>query len=510
MYQALLTRKYLLSKIIPLLAALAVGLCVATVLTVWSVMGGFLQSLLAQGPEMDGDIKISWPQAGFPYYHELAADLEADPLIEAAAPVIETLGLLALPDGREREAQVLGIDPASYDRVTRYDESLYWRPVEKPNPRDARREDPRLPGSTWRDQLGLASKLEHGRTLSEPGPAGTRVPAAVLGIQVWAKNIRRPGNYFVLGMTKRFRDDGSWIWDDAFSCDQSITLSVLPRQGLYVDVASRALPIANELYSGNMAYDGTFVFVPLETLQEMLQLGARAVAAPDFNPAELLADDQAPALAGQRPARVTTVLIRAAPGAGIERVRQRVREIYSAFAARHPGEVPPEQDRLITTFEERNAIFIGAVRKEIVLVMFIFSIVSVTAVFLVLAIFWAMISEKTRDIGILRAIGASRLGVAWLWLRYGLAIGVIGALVGGALAALIVRNINAIHEWLGSALGISVWNPDVYYFTEIPADPDIVKFAIVMVSGAMVSLIGALIPAWRAARMDPVRALRFE
>jgi lipoprotein-releasing system permease protein len=172
-----------------------------------------------------------------------------------------------------------------------------------------------------------------------------------------------------------------------------------------------------------------------------------------------------------------------------------------------PGE---EAGVRVQTWREKNAMFIGAVQKEIVLVLFIFGVVSLTAVFLVLAIFWAMVSEKTKDIGVLRAIGASRAGVAWLWLRYGLAIGVVGALLGGAAACVIVWNINPIHEWLGRALGIVVWDPKVYYFSEIPSQIDGQKAAIVMVGGMLASVAGALVPAIKAAWMDPVRALRWE
>ena len=126
------------------------------------------------------------------------------------------------------------------------------------------------------------------------------------------------------------------------------------------------------------------------------------------------------------------------------------------------------------------------------------------------AIFWSMISEKTKDIGVLRAIGAGRAGVAWLFLRYGLVIGVVGSLAGGALASVIVLNINPIHEWLGHTLGIYVWDPAVYYFTEIPSRVEPWKAAVVLASGVGSSVVGALAPALRAAWMDPVRALRFE
>src|SRR4030095_5797555 len=129
-------------------------------------------------------------------------------------------------------------------------------------------------------------------------------------------------------------------------------------------------------------------------------------------------------------------------------LRERCREIFAEFKAAHPDDrsVPPAEAMDVQTWRDQNRMLIEAVEKETALVMFIFGIISLTSVFLVLAIFWAMVSEKTKDIGVLRAIGASRGGVAWIWLRYGLAIGVVGALVGGGLAYLIVTNINPIHE----------------------------------------------------------------
>ena len=155
-------------------------------------------------------------------------------------------------------------------------------------------------------------------------------------------------------------------------------------------------------------------------------------------------------------------------------------------------------------------MFIAAVKKETGLVLGLLVFISMTAAFLVCAIFWAMVSEKTRDIGVLRAIGASRGGVAWLFLRYGLAIGIVGSIAGGILAYTIVTNINPIHDWMGSALGLTIWDPSVYYFSEIPNKVNPERAAIVLIGGVVFSVFGALLPAIRAAWMDPVRALRFE
>ena len=133
-----------------------------------------------------------------------------------------------------------------------------------------------------------------------------------------------------------------------------------------------------------------------------------------------------------------------------------------------------------------------------------------TAVFLILAIFWAMVSEKTKDVGVLRAVGATRAGVAWLWLRYGLTLGVVGTVFGMVISYAIVWNINPIHEWLGRAFGLTLWDPKVYYFSELPRHVEPTKAVIVIVGAVVFSVIGALVPALRAASYDPVKSLRFE
>ena len=97
----------------PLLAILAVMLCSALVLTTWSIIGGFLVMLLKIGREMEGDVSISWPTVGFAHYERLIERLEADPMIDAACPVIETFGVIVLPDDRQFGVKIKGIDAAS-------------------------------------------------------------------------------------------------------------------------------------------------------------------------------------------------------------------------------------------------------------------------------------------------------------------------------------------------------------------------------------------------------------
>ena len=520
MYAALLARKYLTTKAIPLLAALAVTLSVATELIVWSVMGGFLTMLVNEGRKTDGDLRITWEHVGFGHYEDLVERLEADPAIAHASPLIETLAILGMPDDRPVSVQLLGIDPVSYAEATVYERSLYWRPVEggvepveldkNGNPMP---QDPRLVED---DHPVLEQWLREGRTLRESGGEA----AMVTGIAATAWNKRVvPGNFYVPWFSERRLPSGGVDVDYSFLPQRRVKLTVLPLgQGGAgaLDLRTVEFPIANELSTGNYAYDSAIALVPLDALQDLLQMAAAQQIDPSSNPyaVEIGPDGVErpvkPKIIGESPARATDVLVRAAPGVSSEALLAACEAVYAEFEEAHRGEVPSTRSIAIRTYEQRNAMFIGAVQKETTLVLFIFGVVSLTSVFLVLAIFWAMVSEKTRDIGVLRAIGASGTGVAAVWVGYGLAIGLVGSALGAGLAALVVTNINPIHEWLGKQLNIQVWDPNVYYFTTIPTDLDSQKFIIIVAGGIIASVVGALVPAARAAWMDPVKALRFD
>lgn len=484
----------------PLLAAVAVLLCTAMVLIVWSVMGGFLNMLLASGRTLMGDVAVVGPTQGFAHYEDLVARLEADPMVAGAAPMIEAFGLIHLPDGRTDTVMVKGIEGPSFDRVTSYNETLWWKPLDEPLPKDRERQDLRL-REDYAERLGMFRDAGRLLTLAEPigaEPAEqTETAAAVVGIEVSKFNARRPGG---------------WIHPGRFLPGDRVTLTLLAldKHGRPVEPEARTLPVANEFRTGLFEIDANTVLVRLDALQSMLKMGAaRRLAEEDagrgLDPFEAAA--AAERARRLEPARVTNVLVRARDGIPAAVLRERVEEIYAGFAADHEDVlafVP------IVTWEEAHRTLISAVKKETALVLFIFGIISLTAVFLVLAIFWAMVSEKTKDIGILRSIGASRAGVAWLWVRYGLAIGLVGSALGGLTAWVIITNINPIHDWLGSALGLYVWDPAVYYFTTIPSEVEPGKAAIVLFGGVLASVAGSLVPALKAAYMDPVKALRFE
>ncbi len=509
MYILLLPLKYLTSKIMPLLAAIAVLLCTTTVLTVWSVMGGFLDMLIGSGRTMTGDIVVAWPNSGFPYYQELIERLEKDPEIAAASPMIESYGMLGLPTGRPETVQIRGVDGPSYARVTGFSDILWWRPISEPLAKDTEGLDMRL--RKLRD-MKWEEIYENGLSLSRVNPkTGAREGGAVLGIAVTGLNRRLSSGVFEPQAIRRNLSDGRFeTLYEFLPINGQVTLTLLPLDdtGKPTDTASRIVPVTNEYHSGQFELDDKVSLVRLDIVQQMLKMDESDRVVEDPSSPEGFRVE------GKNPARVTHVLVRGrgdfaklgASGA----LRDRVQRIYEEFAAAHERDVPAAEQILVLTWEDLNATMIGAVQKETSLVLFLFSMVSLVSVILVLSIFWAMISEKTRDIGILRAIGASRSGVAWVWLGYGLVIGITGSILGIAGAYAIVKNINPIHEWLGEAMGIVIWDPRIYYFTRIPNNVETRHAVIVGIGGVLSCFVGAIIPAARAAAMHPVRALRFE
>ena len=136
MYQTLLTNRYLLSRVIPLIAIAAVGLCVALVIVVVSVMTGFLDMVQSAGKTLMGDVIITYGVSGIPHYETLVDKLEENPAVTAATPIVDGWGLLRMPypDTKAKQSetvQVWGIDPASFAKVTGFNDSLHWKTPSK-------------------------------------------------------------------------------------------------------------------------------------------------------------------------------------------------------------------------------------------------------------------------------------------------------------------------------------------------------------------------------------------
>jgi lipoprotein-releasing system permease protein len=150
------------------------------------------------------------------------------------------------------------------------------------------------------------------------------------------------------------------------------------------------------------------------------------------------------------------------------------------------------------------------VQIEVTILNILLFLIIAVAGFGILATFFMIVVEKTRDIGIMKALGASTAGVRNIFLGYGLLLGAVGSGVGMIGGLLFVRYINEIEKVLSVILKHKVFDDSIYYFDRIPTlvEP---RTVVAIVAGALVIAVGASVwPARRAAKMHPVRALRYE
>lgn len=250
-------------------------------------------------------------------------------------------------------------------------------------------------------------------------------------------------------------------------------------------------------------YDSNTVYVPFNVLQQDLGMDAQQ-AEQDGKAITLPARTSEIHIGVKEPWRGSTD--------GLISVRDKIKPIIQRVLDEKARQGEPYNGALPTvrTWEESQAKWMGAIEKEMVLVTFLFGMISLVAVLLIFCIFYMIVVEKTRDIGIIKSVGATSSGIAAIFLGYGAVIGIVGSGLGLLTGYLIVHNINTLHAWLGEVMHVQVWDPEVYAFDTIPNTMEPNRVVWILVAAVIASIGGALVPALRAARLNPVEALRWE
>ena len=151
---------------------------------------------------------------------------------------------------------------------------------------------------------------------------------------------------------------------------------------------------------------------------------------------------------------------------------------------------------------------IAAMEKEQTMMSFVFIMLAFITVFIILVIFYMVISHKSRDIGILRAVGVSKNSVAEIFLVFAGLIGAFGAAIGTAGALVFLWKLNAIEDMLFERFGFQLFDKSFYTIGYLPSEINTTLITVVIVSAVAVSMAGAMLPTIQAARRKPVETLQ--
>ncbi|MCP4713220.1 MAG: FtsX-like permease family protein [Planctomycetes bacterium] len=475
MYKLFLCLRYLRKRRIAFFGVTAVALCVGLLIVVTSLFNGFIDSYLSHRERLLGQIALQTLEP-IAEYTELADHLEKLDQVAVAKPVVETGALLYLKRGDVRGVKIVGID---LERQAKQDS--FRRGLLRQNERGvlsfALTGQEKQAARTW-----LETKLQ--RPISDDElPIG-----AILGIGVLAQPDETTDKYDRESIRQqiRQRDEGMQVTIGKLLNDQSGEVESQAQK------KQRWFWLVDAVETGLNEADTRYAFLPFDYVKDMI--GIRDVD-------------------GKMRIRAS-IQITATAGADVDEVIEQVKIEWSNFAQERLGW--PESwvgalSQVIESTETRDAkLFTDAIRKQLAVMQLILGLICLVVALLIFVILMMIVMQKKKEIGIVRSIGSSQWGVAGIYLSFGGGVGVAGATVGLGLGWWATRNISIIEGLLAKLLGFKIWKSGVYMFRDIPNEVAWNSVIWIMAAGVISAVLGALLPALRAARMQPVDALRYE
>jgi lipoprotein-releasing system permease protein len=164
----------------------------------------------------------------------------------------------------------------------------------------------------------------------------------------------------------------------------------------------------------------------------------------------------------------------------------------------------------LVDWRQRNATFFGALQVERNVMFLILTLIVLVAALNIVSGLIMLVKDKGHDIAILRTMGATRGAVMRIFLITGASIGVVGTIMGLLLGTVVCLNIESIRRFISWLTNTELFSPELYFLSRLPAEMDFGETTAVVVMALVLAFLATLYPSWRAARLDPVEALRYE
>ncbi|MDR9784139.1 lipoprotein-releasing ABC transporter permease subunit [Rhizobium redzepovicii] len=164
----------------------------------------------------------------------------------------------------------------------------------------------------------------------------------------------------------------------------------------------------------------------------------------------------------------------------------------------------------LTDWRQRNQTFFSALQVERNVMFMILTLIVLVAALNIISGLIMLVKDKSSDIAILRTMGASAGAIMRIFFMTGAAIGIVGTVAGVLLGVLVCVNIESIRQFFSWISGTVIFNPQVYFLSQLPAEMQLSETISIVIMALTLSFIATIFPAWRASRLDPVQALRYE
>jgi len=444
-YKIILAVRYLVKRRITYLAVLAVALCVFMVVVVMTVMTGLGRDFKIKNHNWVGDCIVSSDSlVGFAYYEEFIKILEDEIMVEAVSPVIKSYALLTYGGSDWNE----GAEIMGVDPV-------------------------------WHNRATGFGKTLHYRKddvsrAFEPA-YDANLPGCILGID---KVLGRDKD----GRYKQFPNVPDYSY--AISCFPLTARGALRKAGLGL-VNTKTFHYSDNSHSGLAKVDGAFVYIRFEDAQMLCGMGGAEK-------------------------RASAVHIKFKPDVRLQAGCERVAELWTEFTGQKSGHKLADllNKVRVESWKGYRRGVIAAVEKEQVMMMAAFGMIGIITVFVILVVFYMIVSHKSKDIGILKSIGVSNGNVLALFLGFALLVGVFGSAIGVLGGWQFLVRINRIEDWLFEHFGFQLWDRTIFAIGDIPNQIEFGVLAVIVISAIAACLAGALVPSWQAARLRPVETLQ--